>query len=89
MKHKSPNLLKPLGIIIQKKILMLPLLRADLLISVHSETPCSQIFFTEKNSERFGWFLIPKNDFECININFANLRRLFIILGRSDDDMAQ
>ena len=40
MKHKSPNLLKPLGIIIQTKLLMLPLLRADLLISVHSETPC-------------------------------------------------
>ena len=36
----------------------------------------------KKKSERFGWFLMPKNDFECTN--FEEVVHNF---GRSDDDM--
>ena len=45
----------------------------------------SQIFFTEKKSERFGWFLMPKNDFE--STNFANFEEVVHNFGKSDDDM--
>ena len=45
----------------------------------------SQIFFTEKKSERFGWFLMPKNDFE--STNFASFEEVVHNFGRSDDDM--
>ena len=39
----------------------------------------------KKNSERFGWFLMPKNDFE--STNFANFEDVVHNFGRSDDDM--
>ena len=42
-------------------------------------------FFTEKNSETFGWFLIMKNDYE--SKKFANFEEIFHNFGRSDDDM--
>ena len=45
----------------------------------------SKIFFTEKkNSERFRWFLMPKNDFE--STNFSNFEKVLHNFGRSDDD---
>ena len=44
-----------------------------------------QIFFTEKKWERYGWFLMPKNDFECTN--FANFVEVVYNFGRYDDDM--
>ena len=39
----------------------------------------------KKKSERFGWFLMPKNDFE--STNFANFEEVVHNFGRSDDDM--
>ena len=45
----------------------------------------SQIFFREKKSERFSWFLMPKNDFE--STNFANFEEVVHNFGWSDDDM--
>ena len=39
----------------------------------------------KKKSERFGWFLMPKNDFE--STNFANFEEVVHDFGRSDDDM--
>ena len=46
----------------------------------------SQIFFTEKkNSERLGWFLMPKNDFE--STTSANFEEVVHNFGRSEDDM--
>ena len=45
----------------------------------------SQIFFTEKkNSERLGWFLMLKNDFE--STNFAKFEEVIHNFGRSEDD---
>ena len=41
----------------------------------------SQIFFTEKKSESFSRFLMPKNDFENTNANFEDVVHNF---GRSD-----
>ena len=49
-----------------------------------SWSPCL-IFFTEKKSERFHWFLILKNEFECTN--FAIFEKVAHDFGRSDDDM--
>ena len=45
----------------------------------------SQILFTEKKSERFSWFLMPKSDFE--STNFANYEEVVHNFGRSDDEM--
>ena len=47
----------------------------------------SQKFFTEKEkkSERFGWFLMPKNAFG--STNFANFEEVVHNFGRSDDEM--
>ena len=45
----------------------------------------SQILFTEKKSERFSWFLMPKNDFE--GTNFAHFEEVVHNFGWSDDDM--
>ena len=45
----------------------------------------SLIFFTEKKSERFHWFLMLKNDFE--STNFAIFEEVVHNFGRSDDDM--
>ena len=39
----------------------------------------------KKKSERFGWFLMPKIDFE--STNFANFVEVVHNFGRSDDDM--
>ena len=39
----------------------------------------------KKKSERFGWFLMPKNDFE--RTNFANFEEVVYNFGTSDDDM--
>jgi hypothetical protein len=38
----------------------------------------------KNNSERFGSFLMPKNDFE--STNFANLEEVVHNFGRSDDE---
>ena len=45
----------------------------------------SLIFFTEKKSERFRWFLVLENDFEIQN--FAIFEKGDNNFGRSDDDM--
>ena len=42
-------------------------------------------FSQEKNSERFSWFLKPKNNFD--HTNFANFEEVVHNFGRSDDDM--
>ena len=39
----------------------------------------------KKKSEWFGWFLMPKNDFE--NTSFANFEEVVQNFGSSDDDM--
>ena len=41
--------------------------------------------YSSENSERFSWFLMPKNDFE--SANFANFEGVVHNFGRSDDDM--
>ena len=43
------------------------------------------IFFTEKKSERFSWFLMLKSDFK--STNFAISEEVFHNFGRSYDDM--
>ena len=52
-------------------------------IFINNSWSPSLIFFTE--SERFGWFLMLKNDFE--STNFANFEEVVDNFGRSDDDM--
>ena len=52
------------------------LIKVDLLVKYSSQ---------KKKSERFGWFLMPKNDFE--STNFANFEEVVHNFGRSDDDM--
>ena len=39
----------------------------------------------KRKSERFNWFLMPKNDFE--STNFANYEEIIHNFGRSDDEM--
>ena len=51
-------------------------IKVDLLVKYSSQ---------KKNSERFGWFLMPKNYFE--STNFANFEEVVHNFGRSDDDM--
>ena len=51
-------------------------IKVDLLVKYSSQ---------KKSSERFGWFLMPKNDFE--STNFANFEEVVHNFGRSDDDM--
>ena len=51
-------------------------IKVDLLVKYSSE---------KKKSERFGWFLMPKNDFESTNL--ANFEEVVHNFGRSDDDM--
>ena len=43
------------------------------------------ILHGKRSSERFGWFLMPKNDFE--NTDFANFEEVVHDFGRFDDDM--
>ena len=53
-------------------------------VFIYTSWSPSQIFFTEKKI-RFGWFLMPKNNFE--STNFANFEEVVHNFGRSDDDM--
>ena len=53
-------------------------IKVDLLVKYSSEK--------KKNSERFGWFLMPKNDFE--STNFEKFEEVFHNFGRSDNDMS-
>ena len=60
-------------------------LRIKVFKKIHESWSPSHIFFTEKKSESFGWFLITKNDFE--STNFENFEEVVHNFGRSDNDM--
>ena len=51
-------------------------IKVDLLVKYSSE---------KKNSEKFGCFLMPENDFG--STNFANFEEVVHNFGRSEDDM--
>ena len=51
-------------------------IKVDLLVKYSSQ---------KKKSERYGWFLMPENDFE--STNFAKFEEVVHNFGRSNDDM--
>ena len=59
----------------KSKFSQISFLKVDLLVK----------YSAQKKIERFGWFLMPKNDFE--STNFANIEEVVLNFGRCDDDM--
>ena len=74
-----------IGRILENKVLQKSNFSNNFIYKTWSSSQTVSNILHRKKSERFGWFFMPKNDFE--STNFANFEEVVHNFGSSDDDM--